>query len=64
MLIINLKPLGNVVSIKYSTHSLKNDNHLIVWIVKYSQDEEGVLWNLHLADDQKEIKVMGLGFNR
>jgi len=60
----NLKPLGKVLSKHYLTHSLKNDNHLIVWKVKYSRDDEDVLWNLHLSDDEKEIKVMGFGFNR
>jgi len=60
----NIRPLGNVLSIQYSTHNLKNDSHLIVWNVRYSQDKEGVLWTLHLADDQEEIKVTGFGFNR
>ncbi|MFK7856016.1 MAG: hypothetical protein AB8B79_18000 [Granulosicoccus sp.] len=59
-----LNRLGELLSSEYSTHSVENGNHLLVWKVQYQNDENKVRWKLHLDDTQEGIKVKGFGFDR
>lgn len=62
--VVNLNRLGELLSSEFSTHSIENDNHLLVWKVKYSNDENIVHWKLFLIQNQEDIMVNGFGFDR
>lgn len=59
-----LSRLSGLLSSEYSTHSIENDNHLLVWNVQYENDEKIVHWKLFLDDNQEEIMVKGFAFDR
>ncbi|ASJ73227.1 hypothetical protein [Granulosicoccus antarcticus] len=56
--------LGKLLSSKYSSHSIENDNHVLVWKVNYENDENTVHWKLFLIDNQNEVLVNGFAFDR
>lgn len=59
-----LKRLGECTSIHFSSYADGNDHSELYWNVRYSQDEEDVLWKLNLSEIRENITVGGFSFNR
>ena len=61
-----LKPMGNVISIKYLAHTKIHDVHKLIWKVQYQKDDEDLLWQLMLTDgeDEGEMIFIGWSFDR
>jgi len=59
-----LNRLGELQSTEYSTRTIKNENHVLLWNAHYKNDENTVHWKLFLDDSREQTIVKGFEFDR
>jgi len=59
-----LKPMGDMISFHYVARAKRSNLHTLFWKVHYQKEDQDLLFNLTLSDNDGEVEVYGLGFDK